>query len=129
MKKKAISRYLKNFTVLKAMSETRKTIEQLSALAQETRFAVFQTLMRAGESGLSAGAIAETLTVAPNTLSSHLAILNRADLTTVTREGRSLIYKARIDGVNDLLSSLVEDCCDGHPEVCVTIAKLSDSTC
>ena len=111
------------------MSETQKTIEQLSALAQETRFAVFQALMRAGPSGLSAGSIAKSLNVAPNTLSSHLAILNRAELTTVTREGRSLIYKARIDGVNHLLSSLVEDCCDGHPEVCVTIAELSGGDC
>jgi len=111
------------------MSDTQKTIEQLSALAQETRFAVFQTLMRAGKSGLSAGAIAKALDVAPNTLSSHLAILNRADLTTVTREGRSLIYKARIDGVKHLLSSLVEDCCDGHPEICVTVTGLSDKNC
>ncbi len=111
------------------MSETQKTIEQLSALAQETRFSVFQALMRAGKSGLSAGSIAKALNVAPNTLSSHLAILNRAELTSVTREGRSLIYKARIAGVNHLLSSLVEDCCDGHPEVCVTMTELSEETC
>ncbi len=111
------------------MTGTQKTIEQLSALAQETRFAVFQALMREGEAGLSAGAIAELLDVAPNTLSSHLAILTRADLAAVTRDGRSMIYTARIDGVNKLLSSLVEDCCGGHPELCISAAGVAQKGC
>lgn len=112
-----------------SMSDTQKTIEQLSALAQHTRFAIFQSLMRAGQDGMSAGAIAKALDVAPNTLSSHLAIITRADLASVTREGRSQIYKARIDGVNNLLSALVEDCCNGHPEICVTVTGLSKVPC
>lgn len=107
------------------MSDSQKTIQQLSALAQDTRFAIFRTLMRAGQDGMSAGSIAQALDVAPNLLSNHLAILTRADLASVTRQGRSQIYKARIDGVNDLLSALVEDCCNGHPEVCMTLSKLS----
>lgn len=111
------------------MPDSQKTIQQLSALAQETRFAIFQTLMRAGQDGMSAGSIAQALDVAPNTLSNHLAIITRADLASVTREGRSQIYKARIDGVNDLLSALVQDCCNGHPEVCVTISELSKAAC
>lgn len=109
------------------MSDTRKTIEQLSALAQETRFAVFQALMRAGQDGLSAGAIAKSLNVAPNTLSNHLAIITRADLASVTREGRSLIYKAHLNGVKGLLSTLVDDCCNGHPEMCITVSGLTES--
>ncbi|MGJ8558604.1 MAG: ArsR/SmtB family transcription factor [Litorimonas sp.] len=109
------------------MSDSSKTIEQLSALAQETRFAVFQALMKAGQGGLSAGAISKALDVAPNTLSNHLAIITRADLASVTREGRSLIYKARLDGVKKLLSALVEDCCNGHPEMCITVSGLTDS--
>jgi DNA-binding transcriptional ArsR family regulator len=108
------------------MSDSHKTVEQLSALAQNTRFAVFQILMKAGQDGLSAGAISKALDVAPNTLSNHLAIITRAELASVTREGRSLIYKARIDGVKDLLSALVEDCCNGHPEVCITVSGLTD---
>jgi DNA-binding transcriptional ArsR family regulator len=111
------------------MSDSQKTIQQLSALAQETRFAIFQTLMRAGQDGMSAGTIAQALNVAPNTLSNHLAIITRAHLASVTREGRSQIYKARIDGVNDLLSALVEDCCNGHPEICVSVSKLSKASC
>lgn len=111
------------------MTDIQKTIEQLSALAQETRFAVFQILMRAGQNGMPAGAIASALDVAPNTLSNHLAILTRAELAGVTRQGRSLIYTARIDGVKNLLSALVEDCCNGHPEMCVTVTGLTDKAC
>ncbi|PCI53078.1 MAG: transcriptional regulator [Alphaproteobacteria bacterium] len=107
----------------------KKTIEQLSALAQDTRFAVFQALMRAGQDGLSAGAIAKALNVAPNALSNHLAILTRADLTSVTRQGRNMIYMARIEGVKDLLGALVDDCCNGHPEMCVSISGLPDIAC
>lgn len=107
------------------MSDSKKTIEQLSALAQETRFAVFQTLMQAGKDGLSAGEISKKLGVAPNTLSGHLAILTRADLANVTREGRSLIYKAHLDGVKNLLSTLVDDCCNGHPEICIEVSDLT----
>lgn len=114
----------RDIAYLSAMPDTQKTIEQLSALAQDTRFAVFQALMRAGTDGMSAGAIAKLLDVAPNALSNHLAIITRADLASVTREGRSLIYKARIDGVQDLLSALVDDCCNGHPEMCVTVSGL-----
>lgn len=111
------------------MSDSKKTIQQLSALAQDTRFAIFQSLMRAGQDGMSAGDIAKALDVAPNTLSSHLAIINRADLASVTRQGRSLIYKARIDGVNHLLAALVEDCCNGHPEICISVSDLSKTSC
>lgn len=111
------------------MSDSKKTIEQLSALAQSTRFAVFKALMRAGHEGLSAGEIAKALDVAPNTLSNHLSIITRSDLASVTREGRSMIYKARIDGVNDLLAALVDECCNGHPEICVTLEGRSDISC
>ena len=78
---------------------------------------------------MSAGTIAQALNVAPNTLSNHLAIITRADLVSVTREGRNQIYKARIDGVNNLLSALIEDCCNGHPEICVTVSELAKTSC
>ncbi|MFC7290196.1 ArsR/SmtB family transcription factor [Hirschia litorea] len=111
------------------MADSQKTIEQLSALAQDTRFAVFKVLMQAGKDGLPAGEIAKILSVAPNTLSSHLAIITRANLATVTRDGRSLIYKAQLEGVKDLLSALVDDCCNGHPEICIELSDLTSKRC
>jgi DNA-binding transcriptional ArsR family regulator len=95
-----------------------KAVEKLSALAQATRFGVFRLLMRHGETGLQAGAIAERLGVPQNTLSAHLNILSSAGLVTARREGRSMIYSVAITETRGLLSYLINDCCDGHPELC-----------
>lgn len=93
-------------------------VDALSALAQERRLAVFRLLVRAGESGVAAGAIAREVGVVPSTLSAHLAILGHAGLIRSRRHGRSIIYVADYDRMRDLLGFLVEDCCDGRPEIC-----------
>lgn len=90
----------------------------LSALAQESRLAVFRLLVRAGASGLPAGDIAEALDIRHNTLSTHLAILTRAGLLRSRREGRSVIYSVDFDGTRALLGFLLEECCQGAPEIC-----------
>lgn len=96
-------------------------VGQLSALAQATRLRVFKALMRAGPAGLAAGVLAETLAVAPNTLSAHLAILQRAGLISSRRDGRSIIYACELPAVGSLIDSLVNDCCGGHPEACAPL--------
>ncbi len=93
-------------------------IEMLSALAQSTRFSVFRMLMRQGQSGMAAGAIATELSVPQNTLSTHLNILSNAGLIASKREGRSLIYSVRLEETKGFIGYLVNDCCDGHPEIC-----------
>ena len=52
----------------------------LSALAQETRLAVFRLLVEEGPGGLPAGEVADRIRVTPATLSFHLAQLERAGL-------------------------------------------------
>lgn len=114
------------------MMDLSETLKQLSALSQETRLLAFRALMEAGEDGLSAGAIAGHLELAPNKLSGHLNILVNSGLVNVERNGRHMIYRADIDAVNRLLSMLVENCCHGHPEICVPLASLrgrGDSSC
>jgi ArsR family transcriptional regulator, arsenate/arsenite/antimonite-responsive transcriptional repressor len=106
-------------------TEFADTLKQLSALAQETRLLAFRALMEAGLEGLQAGAIADQLDLAPNKLSGHLTILVNSGLVRVERDGRRMIYRAKIDAVNGLLSTLVETCCNGHPEVCAPLANLS----
>jgi len=93
--------------------ETTDAVAALGALAQENRLDVFRLLVRTGPDGLPAGEIAERLKIAPATLSFHLAQLRQAGLATMKREGRSLIYSADYDGMNDLMSFLTENCCAG----------------
>ena len=90
----------------------------LAALGQPTRLEIFRLLIRREPEGFAAGAIADAVSAPHNTLSTHLAILARAGLVRGAREGRSIIYRADIAGMRDLISFLVTDCCDGHPELC-----------
>ena len=93
-------------------------VAALAALGQPTRLEIFRLLMRHEPDGLSAGAIAENIGCPQNTLSSHLAILARAQLTYGTRAGRSIIYRADVNGMRALMAFLVSDCCEGHPQLC-----------
>jgi DNA-binding transcriptional ArsR family regulator len=88
-------------------------VAALAALAQVNRLDVFRLLVEAGHDGMPAGAVAEALDLAPNTLTFHFDRLRTAGLVTVRREGRSMIYAARFETMNDLLGFLTENCCGG----------------
>lgn len=95
-----------------------RALSALSALGQETRLDVFRLLVRAGASGVPAGEIAERLGAVQNTMSSHLKILDQAGLVRAERDGRTVRYVADMTGFRDLLAYLMEDCCEGSPELC-----------
>ena len=88
-------------------------VAALGALAQEHRLALFRLLVRAGESGMPAGAIAEALGIPNSSLSFHLAQLRGAGLILQERQHRSLIYRANYQAMNALLAYLLENCCAG----------------
>ena len=98
--------------------DTLTATKALGALAQETRLDAFRLLVRRGGEGMAAGEIARTLNVPHNTMSAHLAVLANAGLVVSRREGRSVIYGIDLEGVPALLSFLMEDCCQGRPEIC-----------
>jgi ArsR family transcriptional regulator len=98
--------------------ESAIALKRLSALAQESRLAVFRLLVRAGPDGLAAGDIARAAAIPANTLSAQLTILANAGLVRSRRDGRSIIYSADFEGMSGLLVYLMEDCCQGRPEVC-----------
>jgi DNA-binding transcriptional ArsR family regulator len=104
-------------------------IEALSALAQPTRLAVFRRLAAAYPDEVPAGDIARTCAVPHNTMSSHLAILTRAGLTTARRDGRAIRYRASLDRLRDVVAFLARDCCDGHPELCLPLAADLSRSC
>lgn len=98
--------------------ELNAATDALAALAQESRLAAFRLLVRSGVAGMPAGDIAQALGIPHNTLSTHLAILTRAGLLRSQRDGRSIIYSVDFDGTRALLGFLIEDCCQGAPDVC-----------
>jgi|SRR5262245_11753916 len=94
-------------------------VAALAALAQEHRLEVYRLLVQAGPEGMAAGEVASALGIAPNTLSFHFDRLRHAGLVSVARHGRSLIYAARYETMNNLLGYLTENCCRGRPELCL----------
>ncbi len=102
---------------------------RLSALAQESRLAVFRLLVKAGPDGMAAGAIARRLKIAANTMSAQLLVLSNARLVRARRDGRSIIYAADYDAMGALLLYLTEDCCGGKAEICAPLAKTINACC
>jgi ArsR family transcriptional regulator len=98
--------------------EVKTAVTALTALAQESRLRIFRLLIQAGETGLAAGEIGEALDIPAATLTFHLKELSHAGLIESEREGRSIRYALRIDGIRDLLNYLLHDCCKGRPELC-----------
>jgi DNA-binding transcriptional ArsR family regulator len=98
--------------------EESQAVGALGALAHPTRLAVFRFLLRVAPEGRAAGTVADALGIAPATLSFHLAELRRAGLIVSRRESRSIIYAANDAAMRDLLGYLMDDCCQGRPEIC-----------
>ena len=90
----------------------------LAALGQDTRLEVFRLLIRAGNEGIPAGEVAQRLGTVQNTMSAHLKVLDHAGLVRAERDGRIVRYVADVTGFRDLLAYLMEDCCNGSPELC-----------
>src|ERR1044072_542457 len=88
-------------------------VAALAALAQDNRLDVFRLLVQAGPEAMPAGQVADALDLAPNTLTFHFDRLRVAGLVTVRRDGRSMIYAARFEAMNQLLGFLTENCCQG----------------
>ena len=93
--------------------QTKTALAALSALAQESRLAIFRLLVQTGPDGLAASRIAEHLGIAPSSLSFHLKELAHAELIVPRQEGRFIIYAAHIGSMNALIGFLTENCCGG----------------
>lgn len=105
--------------------EPRQAVDKLAALAQETRLRIFRLLVEAGDAGLNAGAIAETLELAPATLSFHVAHLARAGLVQARQESRFIFYSVNYGAMDDLIAYLVSNCCQGG--TCLPKTMATDS--
>lgn len=95
--------------------ESKIVVAALTALAHETRLAVFRMLVQAGPDGMVVGAICDAIGIPPASLSFHLKELAIAGLVNVRRSGRYLHYSAEFGTMNDLIAYLMENCCGGVP--------------
>jgi DNA-binding transcriptional ArsR family regulator len=100
--------------------DAKEAVAVLASLAHETRLAIFRYLVKAGEEGAPAGAIAASLDVPAPTLSFHLKELERASIIDSRRESRQIYYSANYAGMKGLIDFLTEDCCGGRAEVCLS---------
>jgi DNA-binding transcriptional ArsR family regulator len=104
---------------------TKQTVTALASLAQESRLAIFRLLVQVGPEGLPATQIAGQLGIPPSSLSFHLKELTHAEMIVPKKAGRSLIYSANFETMNDLLGFLTENCCGGNT---CTPVRQSDCT-
>jgi DNA-binding transcriptional ArsR family regulator len=117
---------VKHFDYYRIM-ETNDVVRALAALAQASRLDIFRALVQAGPAGLTPGELSTHLDVAGNTLSFHLKELMHADLVSQERAGRNLIYRARFDRMQQVLSYLSDNCCQGG--VCEVDSTRANALC
>ena len=103
--------------------KSKDAIESLSALAQESRLAVFRMLVKRGPEGYTPTQLGEKLHVSSPTLSFHLKELQRAGLVDVRRDGRFLYYRPNFTHMNQLIGFLTENCCVLADQGCELTAK------
>ena len=96
-----------------------------SAISQETRLRVLKLLIEYGRDGAPAGALSDLLEIPHNSLSFHLAQLSHAGLVTSRKQGRSIIYAASNDTIQEMIAYLNENCCirEASPAACATDCK------
>ncbi|QRM55344.1 metalloregulator ArsR/SmtB family transcription factor [Sinorhizobium sp. BG8] len=99
--------------------DERQALDAFGALSQETRLQIIRMLVVAGPEGMAAGSIAQQLEVSASNVSFHLKELDRAGLVSQQRDARSIIYTANYEALSGLVRFLMEDCCSGHPDVCL----------
>lgn len=102
----------------KLTMQTKQAIAALSALAQESRLAVYRLLVEHAPEGLAASAIAEALGLANATLSFHLKELVHAGLISSRQDGRFIYYSPVINTMTDLMGYLTANCCSASGKSC-----------
>jgi len=88
---------------------------------------VFAGWIKSYPDEIAAGEIARQCKTRHNTCPRHLAILTRAGLVSVRKEGRMMHYGANLAGFQKLMAFLLQDCCHGRAEVCAPL--VAELTC
>lgn len=105
-----------------------QALTMLGALSQETRLQVVRYLIQRGAEGAPAGDIGEAVGATSSRASFHLSALERAGVVSSERQSRKIIYTANIENLGNLVSFLLNDCCDGHPDI-LACCKMKSRRC
>ncbi|MEM9988182.1 MAG: metalloregulator ArsR/SmtB family transcription factor [Pseudomonadota bacterium] len=98
--------------------EIKKATKGFAALSQETRLQILRRLVQAGPEGVSAGDMSIMTKVTASTLSFHLKELSQSELILSERKGRTILYKANYEGLQNLIHFLMAECCQNNPDIC-----------
>ncbi|TRW94608.1 helix-turn-helix transcriptional regulator [Paracoccus sp. M683] len=110
--------------------EESQALAAFAALSQETRLRIVRLLVQGGPEGMAAGAIGEALGGATTSrLSFHLTHLEHSGLVQSRRDGRFIIYSAVYPALAELVGFLMQDCCQGHPEICAPAVAALNCAC
>ena len=97
--------------------EIKQALDALAALSQETRLQIVRYLVQCGAKGASAGDVGTHVDATSSRASFHLSALENAGVITSQRRSRHIIYRANYENMGSLISFLLNDCCDNHPDV------------
>jgi ArsR family transcriptional regulator, arsenate/arsenite/antimonite-responsive transcriptional repressor len=109
--------------------DTILALKAFAGLSQDKRLEAFRILVRYGDQGIAAGDLSKKLGIPQNTLSFHLSHLSQAELVRSRKEGRSIIYFANLNTVQEMVRFLLEDCCAMDKSTCRGVEKLLRKTC
>ena len=97
--------------------ELEDAAEQLEALGNKTRLAIYRGLVQAGSPGSSVGEIKGTLGIPASTLSHHISRLVHTGLITQERVSRNLICRADFENMDSLIMFLAHNCCADNSSI------------
>ena len=97
--------------------EEPQALDMLSALSQETRLRVVRFLISRGGEGATAGEVGGHVDATSSRASFHLSALENAGVISSERRSRNIIYRANFRNIGELISFLLADCCDNHPDI------------
>ena len=83
----------------------------LDKMGNPTRLGIVRLLVRAGDDGMTVGAIQKSLGIPASTLTHHLNHLKQAGLVSQERNRASLVCRMEYERLNDVIAFLTEECC------------------
>lgn len=92
-------------------------LKMMQALSDGTRLNIVRFLVQKLPEGASAGEIAAHVDASSSRASFHLSSLEQAQIVKSEKQSRSVIYTLNGQSMGGLVSFLLNDCCDGHPDI------------